>query len=138
MKIFFLIDSLNRAAGTERIATDVANGLYRATGWDIKFIVLSDNVNSYFALEKEIEIISLHGSLKSFISTGIHLHQLLKKESPDFLVNIATTMSRISIPAAWGTCTKVITWEHFNLFAGSKLGYLWPVSYTHLTLPTIA
>lgn len=137
MKIFFLIDSLNGAAGTERIATDVANGLYRATCWDIKFIVLSDNVNSCFALEKEIEIISIHGSLKSFISTGIRLHRLLQKEVPDFLVNVATTMSRISIPAAWGTCTKVITWEHFNLFAGSKLGYLWRLCSARFSEKTV-
>ena len=125
MKVFFLIDSLYRTAGTERIATDVANKLFQATNWNIKFIVLSDNIAHYFTLEKGIEVISIDRATKSFISTSMRLHRLLKKEYPDYLVNVAANMSRISIPASWGTCTKVITWEHFNLFAGSKLGYLW-------------
>lgn len=125
MKIFFLIESLHQAAGTERIATDVANGLYKATKWEIKFIVLSENTDSFYALEKEISIKSIHGNMGYPFYASIQLHKLVKQEKPDYIINVAITMSRISILAAFGTCTKIISWEHFNLFSGSKLGYLW-------------
>lgn len=137
MKLFFFIESLYRAAGTERIATDVVNALYEKTHWEIQFIILSANTNTSFNLNKDIPIKSLNCKPTQPIKAIRNLHQLIKEEKPQYIINIAVVMSRFSIPAAIFTHTKVITWEHFNLFAGSKLGYLWRLTSAGLSYKTI-
>lgn len=137
MKILFFIELLYNAAGTERISTDVANKLYEETHWDIKFIVLSNNTQTAFTLNPNIKVESINGNLSSPIRSIQKLRKLIKKETPNYVINVATTMSRISIPAAAFTSTKVITWEHFNLHAGSKLGYSWRIISAYLSYKTI-
>lgn len=137
MKILFFIELLYNAAGTERISTDVANKLYEETHWDIKFIVLNNNTQTAFALNPNIKVESINGSLSSPITSILKFRKLLKKEKPHYVINVATTMSRISVPAAAFTSTKVITWEHFNLHAGSKLGYLWRVISAFVSHKTV-
>lgn len=137
MKIIFLIELLYNAAGTERISTDIANKLYEETKWEIKFVVLNNNIQTAFNLNPNIEISSIHSSLSSPIRSIINLRQLIKKEKPDYVINVATTMSRISIPASAFTSTKVITWEHFNLHAGSRLGCLWRIVSAYLSYKTV-
>lgn len=125
MKLCFLIDSLFRPAGTERIATDIANGLNATTSCKITFLVLSDNISTYYPLDKNLVVKSISKERTSFWTTISCLHRYLKDEKPDYIINVTTTMSRISILAAIGTMTKVITWEHFNLYAGTWLGRVW-------------
>lgn len=137
MKLFFLIESLYKPAGTERISTDVANAMYEKTHWDIQFVTLSSNTDSHFRLNANIPVKSIHGSITSPVATIRNLRALVKKERPDCIINVAAVMSRFSIPASLLTRTKVITWEHFNLFAGSKLGYLWRLcsaTFSHKTV----
>lgn len=137
MKLFFLIESLQKAAGTERIATDVVNALYEKTGWDISFITMSANTESYFKVNDRIRILSINSDIKHPIQAIRSLRKLIKQNQPDYIINVATVMSRFSIPAAMFTSTKVITWEHFNLFAGSIFGYLWRVcsaAFSHKTI----
>ena len=137
MKIIFFIEHLYNAAGTERISTDVANKLYEETHWDIKFIVLSNNTQTAFALHPNIKIESINSSLFSPIKSILKFRKLLKKEKTDYVINVAVTMSRISILASAFTSTKVITWEHFNLHAGSTLGYLWRICSASLSYKTV-
>lgn len=137
MKILFFIEFLYNAAGTERISTDVANKLYEETHWDIKFVLLSNNTQTAFALNPNIKVESINGSLSSPFTSILRFRKLLKKEKPHYVINVATTMSRISVPAAAFTSTKVITWEHFNLHAGSKLGYLWRVFSAFISHKTV-
>lgn len=127
MKVFFLIEQLYNSAGTERIATDVVNELSIKTDWDIKFIVLNKNIKTAFTLNDKVKVVSLSSKLSSPIKAIRRLRNIIKSERPDYIINVATIMSRISIPATILTNTKVITWEHFNLYAGSKLGYLWRI-----------
>lgn len=123
MKIFFLIGSLYRAAGTERIATDVANALYKATKWDIKFIVLSENTNSFYKLEG-IPIISINGNIHSPLRTIHKLRQYLHQDRPDYIINVAIPMSCFSIPATIGFTCKIINWEHFHLYERAFKWYI--------------
>lgn len=125
MKCFFLIEWLKNSAGTERIATDVANGIFEMTNWEIEFITLSDDVTSFFPLLPGIKVRSINGKISKPLQASYKLRKLITKEKPDYVINVATTMSRISIPAAAFTSTKVISWDHFNLYSGSKLGYIW-------------
>lgn len=125
MKLFFLIEFLNKSAGTERIATDVVNGIYEFTGWDITFVVLEKDINPYFALKDGIKVVSLESKLSKPMEAIRRLRTLILEQKPDYLLNVAVTMSRLSLLASAFTGTRVITWEHFNLYAGSKTGYLW-------------
>lgn len=125
MKLFFLIEFLNKAAGTERIATDVVNGIYEQTGWDITFVVLDKDAQPFFPLKDGIRLVSLNGKLSKPVEAIKRLRKLIKEHKPKYVINVAVTMSRLSIPASIFTDTKIVTWEHFNLFAGSKIGYLW-------------
>ena len=116
MKLFFLIESLYRAAGTERIATDVVNALYENTHWDVYFITVSSNTDSYFKLNKTIPVLSLQTNIKKPWIAIRHLRRLIKQERPNYLINIAIPMSYISLPANFGLKCKIINWEHFNLY----------------------
>lgn len=137
MKLFFLIERLNKRAGTERIAVDVANSLNEATGWDITFVVVDDDTYSAFPLREGISVISLRGKLSRFISMGLKLRKLIKKEKPNYIINVAVPMSRISLLATVFTDVKVVTWEHFNLFAGSRLGYVWRLCSAFFSQKTV-
>lgn len=137
MKLFFLIESLYRAAGTERIATDVANALYEKTHWNIQFIILSTNINTAFDVNENIPIRTLDCKPTQPIKAIKNLRKLIKQEKPKYIINVATIMSRLSIPAITFTHTKIISWEHFNLSAGSKFGYLWRLISASLSYKTI-
>lgn len=53
------------------------------------------------------------------------LRRLIRELRPDVLVNVAIPMGQISLPAFIGLRHRpaIVAWEHFNLNAGSKLGY---------------
>lgn len=135
-RVFFLIESLINPAGTERIASDVVNSLFEA-GLDVTFVVLSVSVESYYELNSGIHVFTLDTPFTNRMRATIKLRELLKKESPDFLVNVGVPMGQISLPAAWGLKTKIIGWEHFNLHAGSKLGYFWRLLAAKLCYKTV-
>lgn len=137
MKIFFLIEQLNRYAGTERIAVEVANALHDATLWDIVFVVLDDDVSASFPLTADIRIVSVHGKKAGLLATGLRLRELVRQEKPSYVINVAVPMSRISLIATAFTTTKIITWEHFNLFAGSRMGYMWRLCSALLSNRTV-
>lgn len=137
MKLFFLIECLNKSAGTERIATDVVNGIYEFTGWDITIVVLEKDINPYFALNDGIKVLSLESKLSKPLEAIRRLRKLIIDQRPDYILNVAVTMSRLSLLASAFTGTKVITWEHFNLFAGSKTGYLWRLVSALMSYKTV-
>lgn len=123
-------------AGTERIASDVVNSLFEA-GLDVSFVVLSASVESYYELDSGIHVFSLNTPFNKRIQAAIKLRKLLKKESPDFLVNVGVPMGQISLLATCGLKTKIIGWEHFNLRAGSKFGYYWRLLAAKLCYKTV-
>lgn len=137
MKIFFLIESINKFAGTERITYDLISFFMQKTNWEVSLISLQSISTKRLLLNRNIKIISLNSSLQSPIKSIKKLHLLIKKEQPNYLINVAVIMSRISIFATLHTSTKVITWEHFNLHAGSKLGYIWRLISASLSYKTV-
>lgn len=134
--IVLFIENLHSPAGTERIASDVANSLCQI-GMDVSFVVLSAPAGSYYELNNRIHVFSLNTPFNSRIQAAIKLRRLLKRESPDFLVNVGVSIGQISLLAAWGLKTKIIGWEHFNLNAGSKLGYYWRLLAAKLCYKTV-
>ena len=49
----------------------------------------------------------------------------MKANKPDVLITVATPLVRISALAIVGLGIRHIAWEHFNLYAGSKIGSLY-------------
>ena len=118
MKVYFLINSLHTAGGTERMTATIANSLSEK-GYDIGIICLHRGENSFFKIEEKVSLYYINKASKTNIYLGyIHdvykLHQILKKEKPNFLVDVCSAMSLISLPASALLTTKIITWEHFN------------------------
>lgn len=135
-RILFLIQGLHLSAGTERIASDVANSLHQV-GMDINFIVLSSSSKSFYNLNDGICVYAINVPFSHRLQAIVKLRRILKKERPDYIVNVGVSMGQISIPATWGLNIKVIGWEHFNLYAGSKLGYYWRLLAAKLSYKTV-
>lgn len=118
MNILFLINSLGSPAGTERVSTILANNL-ADLGYNISFISLKYNGEPFFDLNNKIQIhyLSLDSSTNiylSYISNIIKIRKILKREQIDFVIDVCTAMSLMSVPTTFFTKTKVISWEHFN------------------------
>ena len=117
--LFFLIDSLENGAGTERIAVDVSNSLC-ALGHSITWIVASNNKESFFKLHPSILIYSIYSKSKS--RRRDKLFELLMRKRPDYLINVAIQQLLLSFIPCIKSKTKMIAWEHFFYGGGHILG----------------
>lgn len=122
--ICFFIESLSHSAGTERITVDVANALVKSKEYVVYFLLLDENTNSFFEVDPHISVYTLRTSFSEKRKSIIRMRKWLKLYRPDFIVNVAFQMATISLMAVVGFSCKIITWDHFFLTAGSRLGYL--------------
>jgi glycosyltransferase involved in cell wall biosynthesis len=117
MKIFFFINTMHTAGGTERMTAVIANALANY-GWNIGIVCLYGGGTPFFKVNNTIKIYYVNHRVKNsycyFLNNLFKLRKLYKKEKPDFVVDVCSAMSLLSIPAVWGTKINVITWEHFN------------------------
>ena len=109
MKIIFLEGDMSRAGGTERMTAFLANAL--CSEHKVYIFSLHGCGESFFELEPQVTHIRLPEKYQRKA-----IHRFLQKELIDIAVNVDTGMSIFGIPSAWGTKTKVITWEHSNYF----------------------
>ncbi len=115
MKICFLEGDMSRRGGTERMTAWLANALVR----EHKIVIISLKMKDklpYFSLDQSISHVTLPDKdSKSSVFTQIcEIRKILKKEKFDIVINVDVGMCIFGIPAAFGTKTKVITWEHGN------------------------
>ncbi|MFI3297003.1 MAG: glycosyltransferase family 4 protein [bacterium] len=118
MTIYFLINSLHTAGGTERVATIIANEL-SIRGYDIGLIALHGGGAPFFQINDNVKLHYVNPKgykniYTSYLQNVLSLHRLYKNNSVDIVVDVCSAMSLMSIPATIGLNTKVITWEHFN------------------------
>lgn len=118
MNIAFVINSLGRSAGTERVTTMVANELVKRN-YNIAIFALHDTGNPFFKLDSNINIqyLSLKPSTNIYLrypSNVLKLIKLIRGSKIDVVVDVCSAMSLMSIPAKIFTSVKIITWEHFN------------------------
>lgn len=118
MKVYFLINSLYSAGGTERMTTQIAESLAER-GFETKIICLHGGKEPFFKLSSNVKVECLTNSMnssiyKSYLKYVFCIHKILRKNRPDFIVDVCSAMSLMSIPASLFTKVKVITWEHFN------------------------
>lgn len=88
-RICFFIDSLFNSGGMERISIDLANELVNY-GFDVDFVVCSDNTDSFFELNEHIEIISIHTDSRtgSKLAGAKIIRQLWKERHYDMWINV--------------------------------------------------
>ena len=118
MKVFFVIKSLNMAAGTERATITIANEL-SLREYEVGLVCFEKPGEPFFKVQPKIKLHYLYPSKdKRFsitrdISRRRELKSLYKNEKPDIIIIVGSGRSMLNIPAARGI--KNITWEHFNV-----------------------
>lgn len=134
--LFFFIEGLSNKGGTERIAITLANRCIKE-GYKVHFISLENITNYAYKINPLISIHSLSRKWNKRITAIWKLRTIIKKYQPDYIINVGMPMGQISIPASLGLKTRIINWEHFNLYAGSKLGYYWRLLAAKLAYATV-
>lgn len=129
MKLIFVIQQLRNSAGTERIATCLMNGL-ADWGYQITVVLYGTDIYSFFPLSQSIDVVPLDVPFenKYKLKAACLLKKIVNAAKPDYVINIAVPMMQVSFLAkCLGMTGKVITWDHFTLFAGSRWGTLFRI-----------
>lgn len=118
-KICFFSGDITRSGGTERVSVQLANALKQDGEYDICFISLTElNEKPFYPLNPQIERFHLGDKWinpgPKYIPLIGKLRKLIKEKQIDIIVDIDIVLDALSIPAARGLNTKVISWEHFN------------------------
>lgn len=141
-KILLLCEALNNRAGIERMTVELANLLCRS--YDVLIVTIEQF--SYescpYKIDCKVKVESLNSQFfKRIYSLNYKnikaLRKILNEENPTVLIAVATPMVRIAVPAALGLHIKTIGWEHFNIFAGSKIGAIYKVISTWMADQTV-
>ncbi len=125
MRLLFFVDTINRTSGVERMAVSLANELC-ARGFAIDIVVCGLDTKSSYSLDDRIGVHALGCLFHDRLRAVMRFWALVKVVRPDVIVNVMVSMGQISLPALMflPKCPKIVTWEHFHLHAGSRLGYL--------------
>jgi len=118
-KICFFSGDISRNGGTERVATQIANGL-NERGHEVFFLSYSGGNTSHYFLDNNIKLYSLglenaSGFFSRKLSPYKRLTKFLKEKETDIIVDIDVLLSLYTLPIKSVTGVKVISWEHFNL-----------------------
>jgi len=73
----------------------------------------------FFDLDARVGVVALTHERATSITRNYaqyarRLRRVLRRERYDYVVDVCTAMSLLSLPASMGLATKVISWEHFN------------------------
>ena len=121
LKICFISGVISRSGGTERVGILIANELAER-GYDVTILSFWDRGVPFFQYSDKIRVAGLlnpvsEGKLfRTYIYPIIKLHQFIKKNQFDIVIDIDTLLSQYTAIARLGTNAKLISWEHFNYF----------------------
>lgn len=118
MKICYIVNDLNKRAGTEKAVTLIANKMAEL-GHDITILSFINIVSPGYKLNENIKILDLdiQGSLKvKYISVIKKIRKIVKKYNFDFVVEAEVYNRLFTTTALAYLDVKVVTWEHFNYF----------------------
>ena len=119
-KICFFSGDITRSGGTERVSVQLANALQKEHSYDICFMSLTEQQKKpFYPLLPGIRRYRLG---EKWINPGPgylpligKLRKLLKNLQIDIIIDIDIVLDVLSIPAAKGSKTKVVSWEHFTV-----------------------
>lgn len=113
MKIFFIINSLNRKSGSERVACVLANLFSQLLKYDVTLINRdASKNNAAYSLSEKVSVVNISGNIFEFYK-GIS--NLIKTHSPDYIV--IHNMGKLSLLCAFikfkiRSKAKFISLEH--------------------------
>ena len=124
MHILLFAKSVRNSAGIERMTVSLANEL-SIRGHMVSLVVCGSDKGSFYALDENVFVYALEVPYRNRLKAACRLRPLIKKIKPDIFINVAVAMGQISFLSLLFLKhrPKVITWEHFHLHAGSRLGY---------------
>ncbi len=120
-RICFFSGDITRNGGTERVAVMIANGLSNR-GFSVCFLSLVEQKkNPFFDISEAVPryVLKEDGNWVSpgpgYLPMVPKLRKFLKQQKIKVLIDIDIVLDVLSLPAATGRETKVISWEHFNV-----------------------
>lgn len=120
-RICFFSGDITRNGGTERVAVMIANGLSNR-GFSVCFLSLVEQKeNPFFDISEAVPryVLKEDGNWVSpgpgYLPMVPKLRKFLKQQEIKVLIDIDIVLDVLSLPAAAGKETKVISWEHFNV-----------------------
>lgn len=117
--ICFTIHNVACHGGTERVGLLIANELCKR-GFNVFFMSYDAKEGPSFSCDARIKCFSMLSNIlerrtRKWQRYAIwKYHRFLIKHKIDLVIDIDTQHANWSIPAAMGTKTKVIGWDHFN------------------------
>lgn len=130
-KIGFLINTLAKSGGTERVATVLANALSELD-YEVEVICMSKSTESFYTLNDRVRVSYLSEKSSVKLTDYWSLGKRLIKAAGhlDYIIGVGMDLCVLTIPLKMFVKTiKVIGWEHFNLTVrgpvvglGRKLG----------------
>lgn len=120
-RICFFSGDITRNGGTERVAVMIANGLSNR-GFSVCFLSLVEQKETpFFDISEAVPryVLKEDGNWVSpgpeYLPMVPKLRKFLKQQEIKVLIDIDIVLDVLSLPAAAGRETKVISWEHFNV-----------------------
>ena len=120
-RICFFSGDITRNGGTERVAVMIANGLSNR-GFSVCFLSLVEQKeNPFFDISEAVPryVLKEDGNWvlpgPGYLPMVPKLRKFLKQQEIKVLIDIDIVLDVLSLPAAAGRETKVISWEHFNV-----------------------
>lgn len=137
-KICFLIGNYNNGGGTERVTSQIANGLAEK-GYNISIISIEKGLNPYFETNKKVKLFELQHdetfpynrrnkirfrlwSLKKIRGIKESFKSTIKNIMPELVIAVDIECYRIIDPFRKKYNYKTIGWEHFALLVRGGLG----------------
>lgn len=141
-KLLIFCEGLWNRAGIERMTVELANLFANDTEVTIVSIDPYVREKCPYELNDKVKTLSLDSSFgKSPFALNLAnikaLRKIVKKVMPDAVVTVATPLVRITTPAIRGMHIRHVAWEHFNLYAGSKIGSLFKMLAPHMADATV-
>ena len=143
-KICFLIGNYNNSGGTERVTSQIANGLAE-NGYDISIISIEKGMSPHFETHSRVKLFELDHtdrfvdktpsnrllrkvkfrlwSLRKISAIKKSFVNVIKDIAPDLVIAVDIQCYRIIDPYRNKYHYKTIGWEHFSLLVKSGLGY---------------
>ena len=117
--ICFFSGDITRSGGTEKASAAIANMLQSEGRYRVLFLSLTESApEPFFPLESGIERYRLGEKWinpgPGYIKMIPKLRRFLKEQDVDVIIDIDIVLDCLSIPAARGLKTRVVSWEHFN------------------------
>lgn len=119
MKICYIVNDLNRKAGTEKAVTLIANKMAEMNN-DVSILSFVDVESPGYKINESINIINFNmkgKSLKTHYFEAVkRIRDIVKDGNFDYVVEAEVYNRLFTTYALRNSKTKIITWEHFNYY----------------------